>query len=103
LLGEEAGPIFAIQVGSFMVKADCETVLADLQARGYPAYVLQIKDGERLLHRIHVGPYPTFSAAEDAAKQFILEEEIDAIPIRARSGPVGPAKPVEDDTQIAEG
>ncbi len=102
LLPADQDPVFAIQVGNFMVKANCETVLADLQERGYPAYVVQIKDGERLLHRIHVGPYPSFEEAEIAAQDFTREEEIDAIPIRARSGPVTPVGEAEEGAETAQ-
>ncbi len=67
---EVAGPdwpsVWRVQVASFGVLETAESVVSDLEAVGYRAYIERIVRGESELFRINTGPFPDELAAEAA-------------------------------------
>jgi DedD protein len=57
---------FAVQVGAFGSATGARKLVADLQAAGLPAYLLQPAPGKKL-HRVRVGPVPDRAAADKLA------------------------------------
>jgi cell division septation protein DedD len=57
---------FAVQVGAFGSATGARKLVTDLQAAGFPAYLLQPAPGKKL-HRVRVGPVPDRAAADKLA------------------------------------
>lgn len=57
---------FAVQVGAFGSATSARKLVTDLQAAGFPAYLLQPAPGKKL-HRVRVGPVPDRAAADKLA------------------------------------
>jgi DedD protein len=47
---------WAVQLGAFSSRSKADGMVANLRARGYPAFVLEYRAGGQLLHRVRVGP-----------------------------------------------
>lgn len=77
---------FAIQVGAYRNKAYAETQLADMQQRGYDAYIYEVADAQqRSFYMVRFGEFTTREAAAEAVIDFKGQEEMTAVIVRAGS------------------
>lgn len=77
--GEAASPgtsRFTVQVGSFKVRAQAETLRARLAESGQEAYVNEVEVGGSLQYRVRVGSFATREAARDAATRLGSEQRV---------------------------
>lgn len=61
---------YAVQIGSFSVRANADRLAAQMQARVGAASVAEGWVGAKLFYRVRVGKYPTLAAAETAKAGF---------------------------------
>jgi DedD protein len=47
---------WAVQLGAFSSRAAADKLVADLRRRGYPAFIIEYRAEDRVLHRVRVGP-----------------------------------------------
>ena len=77
---------FAIQVGAYRNKAYAETQLAEMQQRGYDAYIYKVTDAQqRSFYMVRFGAFATREAAAEAVTDFKEQEEMAAVIVRAGS------------------
>lgn len=69
--GDDLVGIFYIQIGAFSIKDNAHNLAKTLQNRGMATRVVFVP--EISFHRIQVGPYASFTAAEEAAASFRRE------------------------------
>ena len=62
-------PGWAAQVGSFSKEATALSVVGDLKAKGFKAFVMPHRDGKQILYRVRIGPVATREAADALAKK----------------------------------
>ncbi len=94
------GEFYTVQVAAKAESSVAQALAADLQRKGYPAYVLQPEPGDaKMLHRIRFGSYATRAQAEQAGRSYTEREQGDFLvvlspPGRAAGSPAaGPAGP----------
>ena len=73
--GEPAGAGFAIQVAALRERAEAETIVKRLAAKGYPAYVLAPAKGTPAVFRVRVGKYKDRREADTVAARLQKEEQ----------------------------
>ena len=77
---------FAVQVGAYRNKAYAETQLADMQQRGYDAYIYEVADAQqRSFYMVRFGEFATREGAAQAVIDFKEQEEMTAVIVRAGS------------------
>ena len=64
---------WAVQVGSFSDQGNASRLRADLQAKGYPAYVRPAVVNGSQVHRVRVGPFRTEVGAQQLAARLSSE------------------------------
>ena len=71
---------YSVQVGAFSDRAHAENLVSRLEANGYSARIVEIKDRrEHLWHTVRIGDYPTREAAEKQARIFAENENMKTI------------------------
>lgn len=72
-----AGPVYAVQVGAFMVEENALVIRRKLELKGFPVSIIKqrFRDG-RVLHRVLVG---RFDGREDAKEQLRLLADVEGI------------------------
>lgn len=73
--GEPAGSGFAIQVAALRDRADADTIVKRLAAKGYPAYVLAPSQGAPVVYRVRVGKFNDRREADTVAARLQKEEQ----------------------------
>jgi len=73
--GEPSGAGFAIQVAALRERAEAETIVKRLAAKGYPAYVLAPAKGTPAVFRVRVGKYKDRREADTVAARLQKEEQ----------------------------
>ncbi len=58
-------------------EARAERVLGQLRQGGFPAFLSPVKVGTQVNHRVRIGPYPTRSPAEKAAREVNNKYKLD--------------------------
>lgn len=58
---------YNVQAGTFANRANAETLVEDLRAKGYKAEIKTIQVEDRMLHRVQVGTYRTREDAQELA------------------------------------
>jgi general secretion pathway protein A len=70
----------SVQVGAFIEIKNAETLMAALQAKGYPARMIQLTDSRGLTwHMVRIGDYPSREIARRQAESFSSREKMDCI------------------------
>ena len=68
----QAGPQWAVQVGSFSSRANADRLSEWCREQGYGVQVVTGQDGGRALHRVRVGPYASRDDARSAVAELAL-------------------------------
>jgi tetratricopeptide (TPR) repeat protein len=82
----EAAPVqgkFSIQIGSFSIEENAQSLIGILQGRGYSAFILETDLEENRLFRVRVGRYATLEQATEVKQKlesmgyegYIVEEQ----------------------------
>lgn len=61
--------LWAVQIGSFSSKENAETLAANLRKQGYAAFLSQLNQGGKALHRVRIGPQKDRAGAEAMAER----------------------------------
>ncbi|MDE0129787.1 MAG: SPOR domain-containing protein [Gammaproteobacteria bacterium] len=68
----QAGPQWAVQLGSFSSRANADALSEWCREQGYGVKVVTGQDGGRTLHRVRVGPYASREDADTAIAELAL-------------------------------
>ena len=71
--------LYSIQIGAFSVTANAYGIKDDLKARGYDAFIHQIKSKEKTLFAVRVGGFVTKAEAERFGKLLKKKEKMNYI------------------------
>jgi DedD protein len=63
--------MWAVQLGSFVVKENAENLQADLRKQGYAAFLSQIRKSGKVQYRVRVGPQKDRIGAESTAARLL--------------------------------
>ncbi len=70
-------PQYAVQVGAFSDRTHAENLVSRLEAKGYGARIVAIKDSRaHLWYTVRIGNYPTLEVAEKQARIFAENENM---------------------------
>ncbi|MCL6628598.1 MAG: SPOR domain-containing protein [Armatimonadetes bacterium] len=64
---------YKVQTGTFANRANAETLVDDLRAKGYKAEIKTVQVEDRTLHRVQVGAYKTREDAQELANDLSAE------------------------------
>lgn len=78
----EEAEAWAVQVGAFSDSRNAINLRDSLRAKGYPAYVEQIKSGNTASYRVRVGPVLSRSDAEAIQQKLASKAELRGIVVR---------------------
>ncbi|RMD56052.1 MAG: SPOR domain-containing protein, partial [Nitrospirae bacterium] len=62
---------FVVQVGSFSDKRSAVNMLEKFKHRGYPAYISISEDGSKVLYRVRIGNFDSFTEAKAFGEQVL--------------------------------
>lgn len=71
---ESATGMWAVQIGSFSNKENADRLAAGLRAKGYAAFLSQVRTGEGELHRVRIGPQKDRGSAEAVALRLAADD-----------------------------
>ncbi len=77
---------YTIQVGAYRNKENADAKMADLQQRGYPAYLFEVTDArQRSFYMVRFGQFDGHQEASETLADFKEKENMQAVIVRAGS------------------
>jgi len=77
---------YTIQVGAYRNKENADAKMADLQQRGYPAYLFEVTDArQRSFYMVRFGQFDSHQEASETLADFKEKENMQAVIVRAGS------------------
>ena len=67
------GQLWAVQLGSFSDEANAQRLAAKYRGEGLPAFISEVKQGGRTLHRVRIGPQASRADAESILKRLVAD------------------------------